>query len=89
MYSQLRVAKVLAIYLKVRYVIQQQIAMCQHLVEQCITKIYSLYSFGKDFCLLIESQCVISSMPKRLSYIIYIQFTLGKTFMHEERKQKN
>jgi hypothetical protein len=29
--------------------------MCQHLVEQCMTEIYSIYSFGKVFCLLIES----------------------------------
>jgi hypothetical protein len=62
--------------------------MCQHLVELYITKIYSLYSFGKVFCLLIESQCVISSMPKRLSCIIYLRFTSGKTLMHEEREQK-
>ena len=41
-------------------------AMCQHLVEQCITEIYSLKSFGKAFCLLIESQFVMFFMPKRL-----------------------
>jgi hypothetical protein len=48
--------------------------MCQHLVEQCMTKIYSLKSFGKAFCLLIESQFVMSSMQKKafMHYIIYI-----------------
>jgi hypothetical protein len=46
-----------------------------------MTEIYSLKSFGKAFCLLIESQFVLSSMPKRLScinYIIYLQVTSGK-----------
>jgi hypothetical protein len=28
---------------------------------------------------------VISPMPKRLSCIIYLRVTSGKTFMHEER----
>jgi hypothetical protein len=53
-----------------------------------MTEIYSLKSFGKAFCLLIESQFVMSSMPKRLSCIIYLRFTSGETFMHEEREQK-
>jgi hypothetical protein len=34
-----------------------------------MAEIYSLKSFGKAFCLLIESQFVMSSMPKRLSCI--------------------
>jgi hypothetical protein len=62
-------------------------AMCQHLVEQCMTEISSLYSFGKVFGLLIESQFVIFSMPKRLPYIIYLRITSGKTFMYEERAE--
>jgi hypothetical protein len=48
-----------------------------------MTEIASLYSFGKVFCLLIESQFVMSSMPKRLSCIIYLRVTSDKTFMHE------
>jgi hypothetical protein len=31
---------------------------------------------------------MMSSMLKRLSCIIYLQFTSGETFMHEEREQK-
>jgi hypothetical protein len=50
-----------------------------------MAEIYSLKSFGKAFCLLIESQFVMSSMPKRISCIIYLGVTSGKTFMHEER----
>jgi hypothetical protein len=51
-------------------------AMCQQLVEQCMAEIYSLKSFGKTFCLLIESQFVMSSMPKRLSCILLHIFGL-------------
>jgi hypothetical protein len=52
-----------------------------------MTEISSLYSFGKVFGLLIESQFVIFSMPKRLPYIIYLRITSGKTFMYEERAE--
>jgi hypothetical protein len=51
-------------------------AMCQHLVEQCMTEISSLYSFGKVFCLLIESQFMMSFMAKRRSCIILNFFRL-------------
>jgi hypothetical protein len=66
-------------------------AMCQHLVEQCMTETYSIYSFGKVFCLLIESQLVMSSMPKRLSCINidFLQVTSGKTLcMKRERERE-
>jgi hypothetical protein len=64
-------------------------AMCQHLVEQCITEISSLYSFGKVSLLTNrESQFVIYSMPKRLSCIIlYFWVTSCKNFIHEERAE--
>jgi hypothetical protein len=55
-----------------------------------MTEIYSIYSFGKVFCLLIESQLVMSSMPKRLSCINidFLQVTSGKTLcMKREREQ--
>ena len=39
-------------------------------------EIYSVKLFGKAFCLLIESQFVMSSMPKRLSCIILYIFGL-------------
>jgi hypothetical protein len=77
MYSQLRVARVLAIisrFASCRSTTKR--AMCQHLVEQFIIETYSLKTFGKVVCLLIESQCVISSMPKRLSCIILYIFGL-------------
>jgi hypothetical protein len=63
--------------------------MCQHLVEQCMSEIYNLYSFGKVFCLLIESQCVISFMPKWLSCIILYIFGLLRVKLYargESRK---
>jgi hypothetical protein len=41
-----------------------------------MAEIYSLKSFGKAFCLLIESQFVMSSMPKKLSCIILYIFGL-------------
>jgi hypothetical protein len=46
-----------------------------------MAKIYSLKSFGKAFCLLIESQFVMFSVPKRLSCINieFLQATSGKT----------
>jgi hypothetical protein len=46
-----------------------------------MTEIYSLKLFGKAFCLLIESQFVMSSMPKKafMHYIIYLRVTSGKT----------
>jgi hypothetical protein len=63
--------------------------MCQHLVAQCMTKIYSIYSFGKVFCLLIESQFVMYSMQKRLSCINIDFFRLLRVkIMHEERDQR-
>jgi hypothetical protein len=65
-------------------------AMFQHLIEQCKTEIYSIYSFSTVFCLLIESQFVMSSMPKRLSCINidFLQVTSGKTLcMRRERRE--
>jgi hypothetical protein len=55
--------------------------MCQHLVEQCITEIYSLKSFGKAFCLLIESQFVMFLCQKGFNalYYIHLRVTSGKS----------
>jgi hypothetical protein len=47
-----------------------------------MAEIYSLKSFGKAFCLLIESQFVMSSMPKRLSCIILHIFGLLQVKVH-------
>jgi hypothetical protein len=45
-----------------------------------MAKIYSLKSFGKTFCLLIESQFVLSYAKKAfMHYIIYLRVTSGKT----------
>jgi hypothetical protein len=65
--------------------------MCQHLVEQSMTEIYSVYSFGKVFCLLIESQLVMSLMPKRLSCINidFLQVTSGKTLCMRREQRIN
>jgi hypothetical protein len=41
-----------------------------------MSEIYSLKLFGKTFFLLIESQFVMSSIPKRLSCIILYIFGL-------------
>jgi hypothetical protein len=62
--------------------------MCQHLVEQCMTEIYSLKSFSKAFCLLIESQFVMSSMPKRLSCIILYNFGLLRVELYARGKMR-
>jgi hypothetical protein len=45
-----------------------------------MAEIYSLKLFGKAFCLLIESQFVMFSVPKRLSCINieFLQVTPGK-----------
>jgi hypothetical protein len=45
--------------------------ICGHLVEQCMTEIYSLKSFGKVFLLTNKSQFVMSYML-RLSCIVFI-----------------
>jgi hypothetical protein len=55
-----------------------------------MAKIYNLKLFGKAFCLLIESQFVMSSMPKRLSCINidFLQVTSGKTLcMRRESRE--
>jgi hypothetical protein len=64
--------------------------MCQHLVEQCITKIYSLKSFGKVLLLTnkIPICDVFYTKKAFMHYIIFLRVTLGKNFMHEEREQK-
>jgi archaellum biogenesis ATPase FlaH len=51
-------------------------AMCQQLVEQYMTEISSLYSFGKVILLTNRSQFVMSSVPKRLSCVILYTFAL-------------
>jgi hypothetical protein len=46
-----------------------------------MTEIYSLQSLGKAFCLLIESQFVMSSMQKGFNalYYIHLRVTSGKS----------
>jgi hypothetical protein len=65
-------------------------AMCQHLVEQCMNEIYSIYSSSKIFCLLIESQFVMSSMPKRHSCINidFLKVTLSKTLCNRRESRE-
>jgi hypothetical protein len=52
-----------------------------------MAEIYSLKLFGKAFCLLIESQFVMSSMPKRLSCIILYIFGLLRVKLLCMRKE--
>jgi hypothetical protein len=56
-----------------------------------MAKIYSLKSFGKVFCLLIESQFVMFSVPKRLSCINieFLQVTSGKTLCTRREQRFN
>jgi hypothetical protein len=51
-------------------------AMCQQLVEQYMTEISSLYSFGKVILFTNRISIVMSSVPKRLSCIILYTFGL-------------
>jgi hypothetical protein len=64
-------------------------AICQHLVEQCITEIYSLKSFGKVLLLTnkIPICDVLCTKKAFMHYIIFIRVTSGKNFMHEERAE--
>jgi hypothetical protein len=62
-------------------------AMCQHLVEQCITEISSLKSFGKVFFLTNRIPiCDVFYTKKAFMHCItFLQVTSSKNFMHEER----
>jgi hypothetical protein len=63
--------------------------MCQHLVEQCITEIYSLKSFGKVLLLTnkIPICDVFCTKKAFMHYIIFLRVTSSKNFMHEERAE--
>jgi hypothetical protein len=56
-----------------------------------MAEIYSLKSFGKAFCLLIESQFVMFSVPKRLSCINieFLQATPAKTLCARREQRFN
>jgi hypothetical protein len=56
-----------------------------------MAEIYSLKSFGKAFCLLIESQFVMFSVPKRLSCINieFLQATSDKTLCTRREQRFN
>jgi hypothetical protein len=56
-----------------------------------MAEIYSLKSFGKAFCLLIESQFVMFSVPKRLSCINieFLQAISGKTLCTRREQRFN
>jgi hypothetical protein len=56
-----------------------------------MAEIYSLKLFGKAFCLLIESQFVMFSVPKRLSCINieFLHVTSGKTLCTRREQRFN
>jgi hypothetical protein len=56
-----------------------------------MAEIYSLKLFSKAFCLLIESQFVMFSVPKRLSCtnIEFLQVTSGKTLCTRREQRFN
>jgi hypothetical protein len=65
--------------------------MCQHLVKQCKTKIFSLYLFGKVSQLTnkIPSCDVLYAKKDFMPYIIYLRVTLGKTLcMRRDPKER-
>jgi hypothetical protein len=51
-------------------------AMYQHLVEKYVAEIFNLNSFSKIILLTNRTQFMMSSMPKRLSYIVLYSFRL-------------
>jgi hypothetical protein len=58
--------------------------MCQHLVEQFITEIYSLKTFGKVVLLTNRIPMCDISDAKRLSCIIFHIFGLLQVKVHEK-----
>jgi hypothetical protein len=65
--------------------------MCQHLVEQCITEIYSLKSFGKVLLLTnkIPICDVLCAKKAFMHYIIYLRVTSGKTLCMRREQRIN
>jgi hypothetical protein len=66
--------------------------MCQHLVKQCKTEIFSLYLFGKVSLLTnrIPSCDVFYVKKAFMHYIIYLWVTSGTTLcMRRDQKEKN
>jgi hypothetical protein len=73
------------------HAVQRQIAMCQHLVEQYMTEILAFIHLTRSYCLLIKSQFVMFSVPKRLSCINieFLQDTSGKTLCTRREQRFN
>jgi hypothetical protein len=90
--TQLRVARGYMSFLSQSslHVVQRQIAMCQHLVEQCMTEIFSLYSCGKVSLSTnrIPSCDVFYAKKAFMHYIICLRVTSGKTLCMRRESRK-
>jgi hypothetical protein len=61
--------------------------MCQHLVEQCMTEISSLYSFSKVILLPTQICDVLYVKKAFMHYITFLWITSGKTLCMRESRE--